>query len=173
MGIVETCWKLLGFPARLGVRELLVAVIALVFVGAAIWNLPPLEANLYADAARWWGALAGFLGLDDFRRRLRRVIADEPCAAIEWPAFDVAAKVLVCIFLIGPGSIIPLTNGRIDGLSARTPEFEVFMALFWPLLSLAGWCYVISRAPRLKVMTAVCAGGFFVMLGGAWATGVS
>lgn len=107
--------------------------------------------EIYTDAVRWWGFLAGMIGIDDFRRRIVAWRAEQRWMPIRLLWVDASAKALVCLFLVMAGLTIPFTS-RIPGFTLATPSFLAVMAAAWSAISAAGWCYVVSRAYRPNVL---------------------
>lgn len=150
----------------------------------------------FTDAIRWWGFLAGFLGIVDFKRRIEawRAWHEIVSPGIIWtwaapitsasfhlsswknyheadsrilhPGVDVWAKFWVCLFLFGAGLMIPLFSRL--GISDQWQD--IIMASLWPSLSVAGWIYVASRAPHIRIMAGVAAGALALTMLASWAT---
>ena len=111
--------------------------------------MPAIE--IYTDAVRWWGFLAGMIGLDDFRRRVVAWHHEQRWIPIRLVWMDAAAKALVCMFLVMAGFMIPFTN-RIESFTIESQSFQAIMAAAWSCASGAGWSYVISRAYRANIL---------------------
>ena len=122
--------------------------------------------DTFTDAVRWWGCVAGFLGVDDFRHRYLGYRRHHRHPAIDlW--LDAWAKLLVCLFLIGAGLAIPLV-GRLAFFNVGM--LSIVMAVMWPCVSTAGWLYVISRAANKPIMAGVATGTLACMALAAWLT---
>ena len=103
----------------------------------------------YLDAIRWWGAIAGVIGMSDVWRWYRRPPPRTATPNIAWLALT--AWFLLCVFLVLLGTSIPLTS-RIASFGASTAKFMWIVAVGWTCVSLSGWCFVIARAEGAKVM---------------------
>lgn len=116
--------------------------------------------EIYTDAVRWWGFIAGVIGLSDFRRRVTVWRAEKRWMPVRLLWMDAAAKALVCLFLVSAGLVIPFTS-RVPGFTLQSQSFLAIMAAAWTCASGAGWSYVISRAyrPQMLIMTASLALG--------------
>ncbi|CDO34035.1 hypothetical protein [Novosphingobium sp. KN65.2] len=114
--------------------------------------------EIYTDAVRWWGFLAGIIGLDDFRRRVVAWRKERRWLPVRQMWIDSSAKAMVCIFLLLAGFSIPLTS-RMPGFSSDDARFLAIMATAWSSVAGAGWAYVISRAyrPRVLILTGAIA----------------
>ncbi|MED5545619.1 MAG: hypothetical protein VYD90_10235 [Pseudomonadota bacterium] len=107
--------------------------------------------EIYTDAVRWWGFIAGVIGLSDFHRRVTAWRCEQPWMPVRLIWMDAAAKALVCLFLVSAGLVIPFTS-RINGFTLESQSFLAVMAAAWTCISGAGWSYVISRAYRSQIL---------------------
>jgi hypothetical protein len=104
------------------------------------------------DIVRMWGVLAGVIGVTSFAHRIHLKWLGKPLPPIYNPEIDILAKFLVCMFLVLAGTIIPLSHKYQDGEIAELVYLQT-IAMAWICVSSAGWCYVVSRAPRANLMT--------------------
>ena len=103
--------------------------------------------EIYADAIRWWGFMAGVIGLDDIRRRAVTFCRDSRWQSAQRLCTDVCAEVTLCALLAFVGIAVPLI-GHFTPMVVSSP---FVLATLWTAsacVSVAGWAYVVSRAVR-------------------------
>lgn len=121
---------------------------------------------LFTDAIRWWGALAGMIGLADVLNYATPRVLNYNSASIK---LGVASKGLLCTFLILAGTSIPITS-RYEPFGYNGPLFLSIMCAAWVAVSFAGWLIVVARAHNTTIMAVTAAVGFAVTVLAAAAT---
>lgn len=115
---------------------------------------------VFTDAIRWWGAIAGFIGVADVWRWYR---ARSDAERFYQPALAAAGRLALCLFLLLAGVSIPMTV-RLPGFTATNPMFLEIMAVAWSAISTSGWLFVVSRSRHHWLMLATAAGAYAATL---------
>ena len=114
----------------------------------------------FTDAVRWWGALAGLIGVADVWRWFT---ARTDAERFYGPAIAASGRLSLCFFLLLAGISIPMTV-RLPGFTAESPTFILIMAAAWLAISTSGWLFVVSRSRHHWLMVATASLAYVVML---------
>ena len=107
----------------------------------------------FTDAIRWWGALAGLIGVADVWRWFT---ARTDAERFYGPALAATGRLSLCFFLLLAGVSIPMTV-RLPGFTPTSPLFLEIMAVAWASISTSGWLFVVSRSRHHWLMAATAA----------------
>jgi hypothetical protein len=112
------------------------------------------------DGVRWWGALAGMIGIADVLQWVGAKTEVEQFNSVKSAA---VGKSGIYLFLIIAGSAIPASN-RYGWFGPQSPAFLTLILFAWLLVSGGGWLLAVSRSKNQQMMEWTAALAFVVTL---------
>lgn len=102
--------------------------------------------QILTDAIRWWGFMAGVIGLADYWRQVRGCVPKH-----ELRHTKPVVRLGICLFLILAGAAIPL-NKHVGWLRPDGLPFAAIMLAAWWAVAIGAWAMTVQYADRISPM---------------------